>query len=136
MGVPAIYYLPEFARAGGLMAYGNSLPDIFRLVGIYVGRILKGEKPADLPVVQLTTATTRFMGLSRLYKEDPTVRPTGRLGSRGRKARGGPKDAPVSRALRGIASRVRSWDEPDTTGWENDVNDPSATSANHSTAVP
>jgi len=53
-GVPAIYYLPEFARAGGLMAYGNSLPDIFRLVGIYVGRILKGEKPADLPVVQST----------------------------------------------------------------------------------
>jgi putative tryptophan/tyrosine transport system substrate-binding protein len=53
-GVPAIYYRPEFARAGGLMAYGNSLPDIFRLVGIYVGRILKGEKPADLPVVQST----------------------------------------------------------------------------------
>jgi putative tryptophan/tyrosine transport system substrate-binding protein len=53
-GLPAIYYLPEFARAGGLMAYGNSLPDIYRLVGVYVGRILKGEKPADLPVVQAT----------------------------------------------------------------------------------
>jgi putative ABC transport system substrate-binding protein len=52
--VPAIYYLPEFARAGGLMAYGNSLPDIFRLAGVYVGRILKGEKPGDLPVVQST----------------------------------------------------------------------------------
>jgi putative ABC transport system substrate-binding protein len=50
--VPAIYYLPEFARAGGLMAYGNSLPDLYRLVGIYVGRILKGEKAGDLPVVQ------------------------------------------------------------------------------------
>jgi putative tryptophan/tyrosine transport system substrate-binding protein len=50
--LPAIYYLPEFARAGGLMAYGNSLPDLYRLVGVYVGRILKGEKPGDLPVVQ------------------------------------------------------------------------------------
>jgi putative ABC transport system substrate-binding protein len=53
-GLPAIYYLSEFARAGGLMAYGNSLPDIYRLVGVYVGRILKGEKPGDLPVVQST----------------------------------------------------------------------------------
>ena len=53
-GLPAIYYLAEFARAGGLLAYGNSLPDIYRLVGLYVGRILKGEKPADLPVVQST----------------------------------------------------------------------------------
>src|SRR6516164_2851483 len=42
--LPAIYYLPEFARAGGLMAYGNNLPDIYRLVGVYVGRILKGER--------------------------------------------------------------------------------------------
>ena len=53
-GLPAIYYLPEFARAGGLMAYGNNLPDIYRLVGVYVGRILKGEKPADLPIIQPT----------------------------------------------------------------------------------
>ena len=52
--LPAIYYLPEFARDGGLMVYGNSLPDIYRQVGVYVGRILKGEKPADLPVVQST----------------------------------------------------------------------------------
>jgi putative tryptophan/tyrosine transport system substrate-binding protein len=52
--LPAIYYLPEFARAGGLMAYGNNLPDIYRLVGVYVGRFLKGEKPADLPVVEST----------------------------------------------------------------------------------
>jgi putative tryptophan/tyrosine transport system substrate-binding protein len=50
--LPAIYYVSEFARAGGLMAYGNSVVDIYRLVGVYVGRILKGEKPGDLPVVQ------------------------------------------------------------------------------------
>jgi len=53
-GLPAIYYLPEFARAGGLMAYGNNLPDAYRLVGVYVGRILKGKKPAELPVMQST----------------------------------------------------------------------------------
>jgi putative tryptophan/tyrosine transport system substrate-binding protein len=52
--IPAIYYLRDFARAGGLMAYGNSLTDMYRLVGVYVGRILKGEKPTDLPVVQST----------------------------------------------------------------------------------
>ena len=52
--VPAIYQYRDFAAAGGLMSYGGSLNDSFRLQGAYVGRILKGEKPADLPVQQAT----------------------------------------------------------------------------------
>jgi len=50
--VPALYEFRQFVAAGGLMSYGPSLFDSYRLVGIYAGKVLKGEKPADLPIVQ------------------------------------------------------------------------------------
>jgi putative tryptophan/tyrosine transport system substrate-binding protein len=55
-GVPAIYQYRDFAAAGGLMSYGGSITDLYYRVGVNTGRILKGEKPADLPVQQSTKA--------------------------------------------------------------------------------
>jgi putative ABC transport system substrate-binding protein len=52
--LPAVYELRQFVAAGGLMSYGTNVPDVYRQIGVYAGRVLKGEKPGDLPVLEPT----------------------------------------------------------------------------------
>jgi putative tryptophan/tyrosine transport system substrate-binding protein len=68
--VPVTYFLREFVEVGGLTSYGTNILDVFRQVGVYTGQILKGAKPADLPVVQSTkfefvinAQTARLLGI-------------------------------------------------------------------------
>jgi putative ABC transport system substrate-binding protein len=60
--VPTIYQNPDFAAAGGLLSYGADFREAYRLAGNYTGRILKGDKPADLPI-QLTTKVELYINL-------------------------------------------------------------------------
>jgi putative ABC transport system substrate-binding protein len=70
-GLPAVFFDRGFVEAGGIMSYGSRMTELFRQAGIYVGRILKGENPANLPVMQptkfefvLSMQTAKLLGIA------------------------------------------------------------------------
>ena len=86
--LPAIYPLREYALAGGLMSYGGSVGDLYQQAGVYTGRILNGDKPADLPVQKITKIQLVERVLARVSKnghmqDRASVHPSRRRASHG-----------------------------------------------------